>query len=453
TFWLTSLDGSMGKSLVVALAVAIVACIDIVSRARHRSVHFLFACTLGAVLAMGAIALTRTLFEPSAMQNATLMAFAILLLIAGWRLLFGVWEARTKAVVLGTFVFWIALHVLGAETPTQRLAHLIAIGVALIPAVAWCLLFLPYHRERLSRVLVMFFAGMLATLPVLLYDALVHHGTEFQFFYFRIVPESFNSSTQSLVLGQLPGAPTAQSTLLFLSLSFLLVALVEEGCKFWVLRRGGDRFFSSIDDVIEFAIIVAIGFAFAENVTNSGYFLSFVQQYLLAPPHPQWGEFFGNVVGRSILTSMVHIVSTGTAGYFLGRAIFAQQELQEDAARGKSHALLLTVSEAFGCEPKTLAQLLLVVGGLSLAIALHAFNNLLVTLPDALPGSPQTFGALFHLSPGFPFANLSLVILPSLLYVVGGFWMLTWLFEWRENRRERGMRVTVETFVAAQESL
>jgi hypothetical protein len=59
-----------------------------------------------------------------------------------------------------------------------------------------------------------------------------------------------------------------------------------------------------------------------------------------------------------------------------------------------------------------------------------------VTLPDVLPGNPRTLGALFGSSPDSPLHYFSLLLFPSLLYVVGGFWFLTGLFMSRENEKE-----------------
>jgi hypothetical protein len=50
------------------------------------------------------------------------------------------------------------LQVLLQESGAERLAHFIAIAVAIIPAVIWIAVFLPYHRERLSVVLSIIFA-------------------------------------------------------------------------------------------------------------------------------------------------------------------------------------------------------------------------------------------------------------------------------------------------------
>lgn len=438
------------KTSIVVVAVMLLASLDLIERVKNRNGHYLFACILGTALSAGFIKFTQALFEVSARSNAFLMAAGIVLLIIMWRLLFGPWEATTKATVLGTFVFWITLHMLWKESADLRLAHFIAIGVALIPAAVWCSLFLGYHRERRSLVLLMFFAGMLSTVPILFYDALARRGIELNFFLFRIVPESFGRTTEKFVNGNLGDLSTLTRSLLVVFLSFLIVGFIEEVSKYWVFQKSGRQALSSIDDAMQLAIIVAIGFAFAENIANQGYFPAFVRDYLLRPPLADWAGFFGNVLGRSILTSMVHIVSTGVMGYFFGLALFAGPYLQEAQARGKKYAIVEYIHDLLRLPKKSIFQSQMILTGLILAIFLHALSNFLVTLPDVLPGNPRTVGDLLSSPSSSVFNYVSILLLPALLYVVGGFWLLTELFVRKENLKERGHVIPTESFVTEQ---
>ncbi|MDO8649360.1 MAG: PrsW family glutamic-type intramembrane protease [Candidatus Peregrinibacteria bacterium] len=443
-------DFTLSRGVIALIGVIAVASLDLAGRLKHRNEHYLFACVLGTVLSVGLIRVVDTLLSPGIRENAHSAALGILLIAVSWRMLFGPWEPKTKATVLGTFVFWIALHVLWKESPADRFAHALAIGVALVPAVIWCALFLEYHRERLSAVIMMFFAGMASTVPILFYDTLVRNGIEFQFFLLRIVPESFSATTESFVSGQITGISGVRGTLLSVFLSFVFVGLIEETSKFWVLKRSGQRVFSSIDEVMELAIIVAIGFAFAENIANPGYFLGFVKEYLLIPADKDWMGFFANVLGRSILTSMVHIVATGVFGYFLGVAIFAEPYLEEGKRTGKRHFLAEGIHSLFRVQTKTVFQVEMVILGIVSATLLHTFCNFMVTLPEILPGNPRTLGDLMGSAPDSVLRYVSLLLFPSLLYVVGGFWLLTGLFASRENAKERGRRISTEAFVTVE---
>jgi RsiW-degrading membrane proteinase PrsW (M82 family) len=367
-----------------------------------------------------------------------------------WRFLFGPWLPHIKTTVLGTFIFWFLVHLLWQESAMERQVHIFAIGVALIPAIVWCLLFLRYHRERLTVVLLMFFSGMLSTAPILFYDLLVRKGVELQFFLFKIVPENFSRSSSSFVTGAMAdSASSVQATLLSNLFLFLLVGLIEEGSKCWVLRKSGMEFFRSINDVVKLAIIVAIGFAFAENIINPVYFVSFVQQYVLAPGSADWGAFFGNVVGRSILTTMVHIVSTGVLGYFMGLGIFAGPYLDEARTKGKTSLISGLARSLLLLPEKTVFRKQVMLTGLSIAVILHGLFNFMVSLPDILPGNPRTLADLFGLPAQSFLHYFSIILVPSLFYVLGGFWILSELFYRGENNREHGQLVVTDTFVKA----
>ena len=288
----------------------------------RRSREFVFAGMIGSAIAILLIGLQRSLFFGGATHDPYFMALAVLCVALAWRCLFGPWNARVKATVLGTFLFWIGVFLIANDPSDVRMARILAGMVALIPALIWCVFFLKYHYQRMSLVTLMFFAGMLSTVPILFYDKLVRSGAEMQFFFFRIVPENFNRTSSAFVSGNLVGITSVKSTLLITLLSFLFVGMVEEVSKFWVMKKSGKKFFSSIDDVMQLSIIVAIGFAFAENIVNPTYFTGFVRDFLITHD-PNWGGFLGNVMGRAILTNMVHIVSTGVLGYFFGLALFA----------------------------------------------------------------------------------------------------------------------------------
>ncbi|MFA6039199.1 MAG: PrsW family glutamic-type intramembrane protease [Candidatus Peribacteraceae bacterium] len=409
--------------------------------------EYVFAVISGTLVSFILIAFTRALLETGdAPQDPFIITLSVIAIALVWKFLFGPWDANVKATVLGTFLFWIAFHTLFQETADERLAHGLAIGIAAIPAGIWCALFLRYHRERLSVVFLMFFSGMVSTAPILFYDALVKREMELQFFVFRVIPESFNVAVHSAIAAA-SEAPPLQAMLLSLFLTFIFVGVLEEGSKYWVLRRNGQMFFSSIDDAMQLAIMVAVGFAFAENITTTGYFYTFVKEFLQQAGQPDWAGFMGNIAGRSILTSMVHIVSTGLLGYFFGVALFLDPSLKAAHQTGRkfwtgdgSH-YLVGIQKQFHFRSEMIAT------GFALAVVLHAVSNFLVTLPDVLPGNPRTFGDLLHSPPGSPLHYVALLLLPSLFYVVGGFWLLTTLFLSKQNMQERGHVISTEMFV------
>lgn len=425
--------------------------LDLLGRIRHRPSHYLIAFFFGSVLSIGLLTCGKAMLELDTQGNAYALSLGLLFIVLLWRMIFGDWKAESKATVLGTLVFWLGVSMLSRASGEARLAQLIAIIIAVIPAAMWCLLFLSYHRERISVVLLLFFSGILSTVPILFYDALVRSGAKLPFFFFTITPQSFQQSTQSFVSTYWADLSPMQSSITVIALSFLLVGLIEEGSKFWMLRKSGQRFFASIDDAMQLAILVGIGFAFAENIVNTAYFTSFVREHLLTPGKRDWMAFLGNITGRSVLTSMVHIVSTGLIGYFLGLAVFAGPLLQEQRASGKQHRFLAYFHRLLGLPERFLFRQKMLLTGYVLGSSLHALSNFLVTLPDVLPGNPRTLGDLLQSGPSSPLHFVAILLVPMLFYVVGGYWLLTYLFGQKENMQERGYLLPVETFVTAED--
>lgn len=436
---------SLPRLLTVLAVVGVCALADLRMRRRRKVSQLLPGCMLGSVLSLAIIQVASLFTGPEAMSSPYGMALALLVLFMAWKALFGPWDSSMKAAVLGTFLFWIAFHMLAQQDPSTRSIHLISMGLALVPAAVWCALFLRYHAERMSTVLLMFFSGMLSTVPILFYDLLVRGGAEFQFFLFRVTPESFSRASHGFVSGQLSLGGGTQSIVWTTLVSFVIVGVIEEISKYWVLNHSGRTAFRSIDDALEMAIIVAIGFAFAENVVNPVYFGGFVRQYLMGA-NPDILGFLSNMLGRSVLTSMVHILSTGVIGYFLGLAVFADPYLSEKRAQGKKYALLARLERIFQVRQIFIFRFLCVAAGIGIGVILHAAFNFMVTLPDILPNNPDTLGDLLGMKIAV-LSDIPLLLFPSMLYVVGGFWLLTSLFLRRENMEDRGHAVMTEVFV------
>ncbi len=412
-----------------------------------KAKHFVFAFTVGTLVSFVLIGFYNMLFIQRVPQDPFLMALGIVCVVLLWRFLFGPWRPRVKATVLGTFIFWITMHMYFRQSDADRTARLLATGIALIPALIWCMLFLKEHKQRLSLVVLMFFSGMLSTAPILFYDKMVRHQIDLQFFLFRITPENFTRSTNAFVSGNLVGITGIKSTLIATLISFLIVGFIEEVSKFWVLKKSGQQFFSSIDDVLQLGIIVAIGFAFAENVLNPSYFMAFVRSYIINPDVPQWGAFMGNVLGRAILTNMVHILSTGVFAYYYGLTLFAGSIIEEEHKEGKLHIIPHFLHRMLRLPEKVVFKREMILKGLLASVVLHGVFNFLVTLPDLLPGNPRTLGDIFQSAPDSFLHYIALLIIPSMFYVVGGFWILSVLFYRKQCMKERGVLVETDSLV------
>jgi hypothetical protein len=454
SLWASTFALSSPESLIVLLAVTVVALIDLSRRWKNQPTHLLFAVILGTALSVSLIRVGSVVLSPDLQSNAYAIAFGVVLVVLGWYALFGPWEVQTRAMMLGTFLFWVTIHLLLNDDPQARTVELIAAGTALVPAAVWCMLFLKYHTEKIAVVVLLFLSGMLATVPVLFYDALVRHNTSLQFFLFQVKPESFNDIAQSFASSAINVPDGSLSTVLLSSIiSFLIVGLIEESSKYWVLIHTGRRIFTSIDDVLQLSIIVAIGFSFAENIINPVYFTAFVQNYLLHSTSPDLMGFFSNVLGRSVLTTMVHIVATGTLGYYLGLALFAGPYLEERNRQGRPVLLAGAIHGLFRIRESSAFRVQMMITGLLFAVLLHGIFNFLVTVPDLLPGNPHSLGDVLGAGAPAFLANIPLLLLPSLFYVVGGFWWLTHLFLKQEDMEEFGHPILTDVYVEKEEAV
>lgn len=129
----------------------------------------------------------------------------------------------------------------------------------------------------------------------------------------------------------------------------MMVGAVEEYAKHLVLRFSDENKFRSIGDAIEFSILVALGFAFLENI------LYFVDRIWLTPCtnseiaqgiclfekttgayQHQIGALLWPVIFRSIFSTLAHVVSSGMFGYFYGLAYFASDNIRAYAKRPKA---------------------------------------------------------------------------------------------------------------------
>ncbi len=409
--------------------------------------HYFSAFVLGTALSWGAISLKRGIFETGLLADPFLTALGVVCIIILWKSMFGPWGEHMRATVLGTFVFWCAYAILRAKAGSEIFATTIAFVMATIPVVLWCILFLSYHKERFRVVLLAFFAGMLSTVPILFYHSLMQKGMELNFFLFKITPLSFGKASSDFVAGSLINKGVT-ATLVTTLVTYLIVGIIEEVSKYWVLRHGCARSFRSIDDALQLSIIVALGFAFAENLVNPTYFIAFVQQYLLQPASPEWSPFLANVIGRSVLTTMVHVLSTGVLGYFAGRAFFSTLITQEDQMTSWTSRVLFTLHKLLDIDIASLYKGWTLTCGLILSFILHGLFDFIVSLPEVLPGNPATLGALFHLSSDSFLQKIPLTLLPSIFYIVGGVWLLVVLFDSKEGQKEYGNVRETTTFLS-----
>lgn len=161
----------------------------------------------------------------------------------------------------------------------------------------------------------------------------------------------------------------------------IFLAFAEEYSKHLIVRFTDDDSIQSIDDAIEFSIIVGLAFAFAENV------LLYFPKLLGSGDTP-------TLVLRSVLTVLMHAVASGILGYFYGLAHFSTEQVRHrHAGRGLRYRLLHKV---FLFRRERLYHEAKMFEGLVLAGSYHAAFNLAanqgrVTIMLALVGAGCAF--------------------------------------------------------------
>lgn len=150
---------------------------------------------------------------------------------------------------------------------------------------------------------------------------------------------------------------------------FLMVGMLEEFTKHLCLRFADEEKINSVDDAISYAIIVALGFAFVENVMYVQNFISAVQ-----PTGQQFTVFF---LLRSSVSVIAHVCFSAIFGYFYGLAMFSH-ELYWCEVQQRRHVFLQWLHRVVHLKGEVVYREEKMMEGLLLAMVLHAiFNSLL----------------------------------------------------------------------------
>ena len=116
---------------------------------------------------------------------------------------------------------------------------------------------------------------------------------------------------ESLLCGFLFGFIDPSSTLALLIENFLIIAMAEEGVKFWVTKRTwNDPAFNYRFDGVVYAVAAAIGFALLENImyvfsSDGGELFTAIMRAITSiPGHCTFGVFMGLYYGEAKLAAV-----------------------------------------------------------------------------------------------------------------------------------------------------
>ncbi|MBD3270793.1 PrsW family intramembrane metalloprotease [Candidatus Peregrinibacteria bacterium] len=235
---------------------------------------------------------------------------------------------------------------------------ILALLMAIVPAVLWGLYFFKKQPQTRNLVIKLFIAGGVSVAPLLLYKYL------WQFFPWINAFTYANNYSDDMI-------GFANVTLLPLSvlLTFMIVGIIEEIAKYAAVKNIHHKHACSITDCMEYFIIVAIGFAFVENII---YFTNIMQVRGVE-------EVMLPFIFRSLFSSFAHIMFSGILGYYYGLAHFAAPVLQEEWNQ-KDWTTIRTIAKTIGIKKEILFHHEKIIQGLLTAIGLHAIFNILLEM-------------------------------------------------------------------------
>jgi len=150
---------------------------------------------------------------------------------------------------------------------------------------------------------------------------------------------------------------------------FVIVGMLEEFAKYLMLRFADENKIGSISDAISFSIIIALGFAFVENVVYISKFWINTSQ--------NFAGFTAFFILRSTISVIAHVCFSAIIGYFYGIAHFSDEIYMEESRKNK-HPILKLIHKIFHLKVAPLFHEEKLFEGLLLAMIIHAsFNSLL----------------------------------------------------------------------------
>lgn len=230
--------------------------------------------------------------------------------------------------------------------------------LAIIPVIIWGYIFLKKHPEAKKLVFYTFLGGVLAVTPLLLYKF------SWQFFpWVNAFIWTRNLNVDFLGLSSFMLVPVP------ILATFLLVGVIEEISKIFVVKVVDKKRFMSIDDAIELSIVAALGFVFVENMI---YFYNIVTVRGL-------DQLMMPFIFRSIFSTFAHVMFSGIFGYFYGVAHFATPIYQQEIRKNR-HPVITFLHKHFHFKKSAMFHDEKILEGLLAAVVLHAFFNIILEM-------------------------------------------------------------------------
>ncbi len=279
--------------------------------------------------------------------------------------------------------------------------------IAAVPIFAWFFFFGRPLFHKKGHLALTFLSGMLAAGVVLLYQ--YFWGKNLNFVFFSLEPKNFKTEIESLV-----GIGVLASFFIYLSVGF-----IEEYLKHWMTKKTDQSLFESIDDVIEFSIVGALGFAFLENI---GYFF----QVLISEKSESLVPLF---FVRSLFVVFIHVLCSGIYGYFYGLGFFATPVLLRRERNGIHTWIPNFLHRFFHFRKDIVFHHEMTTLGLLVAMTLHGVYDFLLHMNFSLGN--------------FAGREISAHIFFLPMILVGGFAFLNYLLTKKEDQERFGRKQEV----------
>jgi len=342
--------------------------------------------------------------------------------------------------------------------------------IALLPIIIWMVIFYFKHPEKKSYVILAFVAGMLSIAPIKLYEkywdsaflwlqnidifksleSLTSIQTLPAFLSFMVISITVSlfifvfAAFLIFLLEVIFGHERPQhyfykikkiieTPFLFVSVGiiiglvayflwfsvdrivwfFVVVAMLEEYTKHLVLRFSSEKKIQCINDAIEFSVLVALGFAFVENI----FYLQKIIDNQIALQ-----SLILIIALRSTLSVGAHVCFSAIFAYFYGVAKFNDNMHKPYVYHNFPGKIMNFIHQFLHCKRTILIREKVMLEGMLLAIFLHVIFNLLLEFQQI----GLSMGLIFGL----------------LIYV----WHLFSKYPWRPHFHQKETQTTINTF-------
>lgn len=243
-----------------------------------------------------------------------------------------------------------------------------------LPVFLWGAVFLYKTEEKRHMIIKTFMMGALLVIPLVAYRGL-----------WELFPSI------SLVNGLEPlqslGFSLAGVGLNLLVL-YASIGIIEEYLKAIVVRKVDRNEVNTIKDAIEFSVMVALGFSFAENTF---YFIQVYQNYSL--------EMLLQVfVFRALFSTFAHVLFSAVYGYHFGLSLFAKKVYKDEQEQNLASKIIYGVYRTLTFKKKPSFEEKHRFLGLFYAASLHALFNILLEMGVTMFLIPFLFVGVVHVS-------------------------------------------------------